>query len=160
MKDRLKLFSVYHPEKGAKLADDVSWPNLKKDGWKKGDEEVAVSSGLSGEMQLDSIGGAGPGAVKSLQVNQQVQGSGASVACVQFSNDPDGPWETCQPDAGDVQAAAQDWDPRSPLFSIDAKFFSQAYVRVGVWPDQSLAGPPVLASNVERPNPWTTSVPE
>jgi hypothetical protein len=158
----MKTFQV--EKQGKKfLADDRVWPYLKQQGFsREGDDAEAATAPAqsSGELRLNVIGGCVAGQTKSLQVDQQVQGDPGSVAGVQFSTDSDGPWETCRPDEGAVEAAGQPWDARDQSFSIDAKFNEQAYVRVGVWPDQGLTGTPVISSNAEQPRPWAVEAPE
>jgi hypothetical protein len=85
---------------------------------------------------------------------QQVQSSaGQGAATLQFSNSPDGPWTTCQPDAGAVRANAVPWDARDAGFTVPAALYAKAWVRVGIWYGQGggvPAGTPDLASDPVR----------
>jgi len=65
------------------------------------------------------------------------------VACGQFS--PDGEqWTTCRPhgEAGAITCNVIPWSGQGNEFTLSVAVQTSAYFRAGVWPDQSLTGPP------------------
>lgn len=91
------------------------------------------------------------GAVFTISGAQQVQGGmvqGAAQA--QYTTDPiNGPWVTAQ-NTGPLTAPAggSQWSAQDNVFNVTGvRVYLPVSVRVGVWPDQGLTGPPTYASD-------------
>lgn len=81
--------------------------------------------------------------------------SGDGASTLQFSNSEGGPWTTCQPNAGPLQAPVVQWTAQNPSYQIDGCVLTgpTVWARGGVWADQGVQGPPLWASNAARWNP-------
>lgn len=109
---------------------------------------------MSNEARLTAPKFAGPGQPFNCTIDQQFQNAGVSVAAVQFSNDPEGPWVTSQlGQGGAVEGPIVPVDERDTRWTYEGVVKNaDAYFRVGFWPDQGLNGEPVVATNaVNRP---------
>jgi hypothetical protein len=166
-----KLFTVRHPDadRDDLLCDDVNYPAAKAAGYTKdGDDapaesaSVARSGGWQGKLRLEPPDIVPKDADVTLHFSQQFQGSPGSVAGLQFSDGPPNPgdpedlwqWTTCRPvgGGGAVEAPGIQWDSRDTAFDLaPVQWHEMAFVRGGVWPDQGLTGPPVVASNAVKP---------
>jgi hypothetical protein len=105
-------------------------------------------------MQLMAVAMVMAGQPRTLQVDQQFHDgeTGCQAAGVQFSNSPEGPWETARPDEGPVRASAIPFDDRDESWSYPGVTWHEAaYVRVGAWPEQGLNGPPLYVTNPINP---------
>lgn len=92
----------------------------------------------------------------TVSIEQQLQGSGASAAGVQFSDNPEGPWETARPagGGGTIEAPVVPFDERVTPWEFDGIIaHGHAWMRIGAWPDQGLTGPPSVWSNAVEVRP-------
>lgn len=90
------------------------------------------------------------GVVFPLSWAQQFQaGVGGSVATIQQSPHPDGPWETCEGfgQGGAIEANPVPWDARDTSYTLpEVRQWGATCVRVAIFADQGLTGPPVHVS--------------
>jgi len=105
------------------------------------------------EIHLTAPVSVNAGVAYDLDIIQEIQGVEASVAGVQFSNYVTGPWTTARAPGGGgaVEAAAVPWTAATGEWIYEGVISHEvAWIRVGVWADQSLTGPPALFSNASR----------
>jgi hypothetical protein len=98
------------------------------------------------------------GATYSTTVAQQIPpDSGGSVATLQFSSHPDGPWTTCEGigQGGPVEANPAPWSGQDETYTLpECRQNAASCVRLAVFSDQGLTGPiPHVSAPVYYPAP-------
>ena len=163
-----QLFTIYRGDDKPLLCDERCLAVMEADGWSRSKDDAAEPApapapagggGGQSEIRLEAPGMVALDSDVSLSCTQQVQGDPGGVVSAQFSNSEDGPWETARPigGGGPFEAPAQQYDSRDEAFELGpCQWHEQAWVRVGVWADQGLTGPPALASNAVSPSKLVT----
>jgi hypothetical protein len=150
---------MVHAASGAEcFADDKQVSAMEAAGWVDPSKPAASAAAVvGGEMQMSVP----PMIVKlqpfSAHVEQQLQGVTEEVAGVQFSSEAEGaPWVTAggPGSGGAIEAAPVQFSAQNPSWDypvIVAR--AHCWMRVGVWADQILSGPPVVTSNAVEIRP-------
>ena len=154
-----------HPSGAECFADDAQVAAMQASGWVAGSSAMPQPTvTISGTIYLqEHIPPVALGQSVTVEIYQEVQGAGQDdKAGIQFSNGPSYPgephdnwqWTTARPlgGGGAVEANPVSFDQSLVEWSFPGIVWSEpAWIRVGVWPDQSLSGDPMLWSPAEKP---------